>query len=274
MTQPDPDDVVDKKLPAPSFAKKRLGQNFLINARMIDQMMNMCAFTKEDVVLEIGPGKGAITRSLSQLVKQVIAVEADKKLAEALSVEFSGSNVTVHQGDILDLDLASLPARVKLFGNIPYNISTPILAWMLKNRTRFSSCFLTVQLEFAERMLSCIKTKDRCPLSCFIEAFTDTKILLKVHPRSFQPMPKVMSCFMRSDIKDKPSVDIKDEVYFEKIIREAFLLRRKTLPNALHNIISKDRLMPVLDSVGISPQARAEDLTIQQFACLTAMLQG
>lgn len=267
------DSAFNKKTVEALSAKKKLGQNFLVNQRTIDQMMKSCAFTKEDIVLEIGPGTGTITRILAPLVKNVIAVEADKKLAAALDLQWAGSNVRVHQGDILDFDLASLPPRIKLFGNIPYNISTPIIAWVLKNKRSFTECYLTVQLEFAERLLAKIKSKDRCPLSCLIEAFTDTSILFPVHPRAFQPIPKVMSCFIKVCIKDRPCVDIKDEGYFQKIIKESFLQRRKTLLNALGHVVAKEQLASVLAGAGIPALARAEDLTIQDFARLTSMLQ-
>lgn len=267
-------DVFYKKAPKSFVAKKRLGQNFLIDKHVIGNMISACAFTKEDIILEIGPGKGAITRLLAPMVKQVIAIEADEKLAETLRLEFTGSNVDIHQGDVLDLDLKLLPPRVKLFGNIPYNISTPIITWMLKNRPCFSVCYLTVQLEFAQRLSAGIKTKDRCPLACFIEAYTRMSTLFKIHPRSFQPMPNVMSCFIKFDINATPSVEIKDVPYFEKIVRESFLHRRKTLLNSLSQLISKERLNLVFVELGLSSQARAEDLTVNDFARLALLMQG
>ena len=138
----------------PEFVpKKRLGQNFLVDKRAIDRIVDACELSLDEVILEIGPGQGALTRVLLPRVKGIVAVEADRTLAARLAVDFEGRGLTVHQDDILKIDLSRIPGPLKVVGNIPYNISTPIIARILENRAMFTSLFMTLQYEFGARLV-------------------------------------------------------------------------------------------------------------------------
>jgi 16S rRNA (adenine1518-N6/adenine1519-N6)-dimethyltransferase len=252
---------------APAFVpKKRLGQNFLVDRRAIDRIVNACEFLQDEVVLEIGPGQGALTRVFLPCVKGIVAVEADRVLAERLRTEFEGQALTVHHDDILKIDLSKIPGPLKVIGNIPYNISTPIIARILENRFMFTSLFMTLQYEFGARLVAKPGTKDYSSLSCFVQMFAEPKLLFKIPPAAFRPMPKVMSCFMRLHVRREPAEKIADEGTFVTVVRQAFQQRRKNLLNSLSPLCPKNEVARILEEAKVDPQARAEDLTIAEYA--------
>ena len=251
----------------PAFIpKKRLGQNFLVDKRAISRIVEACELSLDEVILEIGPGQGALTRVLLPLVKGIVAVETDRVLAERLRADFADQALTVHHDDILKVDLTKIPGPLKVVGNIPYNISTPIIARILENRRLFTSLFMTLQYEFGARLVAKPGTKDYSSLSCFVQMFGEPKLLFKIPPSAFRPMPKVMSCFMRLDIRREPAEHLLDEATFVTVVRQAFQQRRKNLLNSLSPLCPKDEVARILEAAKVDPQARAEDLTIAEYA--------
>ncbi len=247
--------------------KKRLGQNFLVDRKVIGRVVEACSLSLEETILEIGPGQGALTRVILPHVKHVVAVETDAALAARLEAELGAANVTVHRADILKFDLSLLPHPVKVVGNIPYNISTPIIARAIEHREMFTSLFITVQYEFGARLVAVPGTKDYSSLSCFVQMFASPKILFKISPGAFAPAPKVMSCFMQVDLRrGRPAEAVDSEACFIRVVRQAFQQRRKNLLNSLALFGPKDRLGALLKAAGVDPQARAGDVTIAQYA--------
>ncbi|MBF0619743.1 MAG: ribosomal RNA small subunit methyltransferase A [Candidatus Omnitrophica bacterium] len=251
------------------FAKKSLGQNFLVDTKMTERIIDACDLKPDETVLEVGPGQGALTRAIAPRVKHVIAVEADRVLAEKLRQDFSPEVLTVYHEDILKFDLSLLPGKVKVIGNLPYNISTPILTRVIEGRAHFSSLFMTVQYEFGMRLMAKTRTKDYSSLTCFVNLYARPEMLFKVPNKCFRPVPKVQSCFMRLDLLQEPAAAVNDEGFFDKMVRQAFLQRRKTLLNALAGFASsKESLLAVFDRAGVSSQARAEELSVADMARL------
>jgi 16S rRNA (adenine1518-N6/adenine1519-N6)-dimethyltransferase len=246
--------------------KKRLGQNFLVDKRAIDRIVGACDLLQDEVILEIGPGQGALTRVLLPFVKGIVAVEADRALVGRLRTEFEGRELIVHHADILKVDLLTIPGPLKVVGNIPYNISTPIIARILENRKIFTSLFMTLQYEFGARLVAKPGTKDYSSLSCFVQMFAEPKLLFKIPPAAFRPMPKVTSCFMRLDIRREPAYQLEDEATFVTVVRQAFQQRRKNLLNSLSPLCPKNEVARILEKAKVDPQDRAEDLTIAQYA--------
>ncbi len=249
-------------LPKP---KKHLGQNFLHDPRILNKITDACALSLEETVVEIGPGKGALTRLLACRVKKMHAVEFDWQLIAALRSEFEGSHVQIVQADFLTWDLAALPAPVKVIGNIPYFISTPIIEHLIEQRSHVTEAFLTVQKEFGERLAAPPGGKDYGALSCFIQYYADVKILFKIKNTCFTPPPKVDSCFVRLAFRPTPKYRPKDEILLFKMIRQAFTQRRKTIVNAISPLADKAKLSVVLTGLGLSVQARPETLSIQNY---------
>ncbi|MBF0388448.1 MAG: ribosomal RNA small subunit methyltransferase A [Candidatus Omnitrophica bacterium] len=240
---------------------KRLGQHFLIDASILSRIVDSCELCPNDEVLEIGPGQGALTRGLIPRVKKLIAVEADPVLADSLGRELSASGLLLHNTDFLKFDLHGLFARpFKVIGNIPYNISTPIVEKMLADRSLVRSLYLTVQYEFARRLTAPVGTKDRSALTCLLEVFATSRILFRISNQAFRPIPKVESCFIHIDFQASPGFPVKDEAFFSKVVKTAFLQRRKTLVNALLPLGAKARLESALAFAGVDKKTRPEDV--------------
>ena len=261
--------MVFEKIVPDFIPKKRLGQNFLVDKRIISRIVEACDLSPEEMILEIGPGQGALTRILLPCVKGIVAVETDRALARQLSAEFEERAVVIHHDDILKIDLSRIPGPLKVVGNIPYNISTPIIARILENRTMFTSLFMTLQYEFGARLVARPGTKDYSSLSCFVQMFAEPKLLFKIPPAAFRPMPKVTSCFMRLDIRRQPAEEIADEAAFVSIVRMAFQQRRKNLLNSLSPLCSRNEIFCILEAAKVNPQDRAEDLTVAAYARIT-----
>ncbi|MBL8012711.1 MAG: ribosomal RNA small subunit methyltransferase A [Candidatus Omnitrophica bacterium] len=252
-------------------AKKYLGQNFLIDPHIIERIIESCQLSKEETIIEIGPGTGALTRHLKNRVKTLIAIEKDKALAASLTKELAGSNVKIIEGDFLELDLASIVSKtgpIKLIGNLPYYISTPILTKVIEQRKHVTNFYLTVQREFAQRLGAHPGTKEYGSLSCFVQYYARVQPLFLIKSTCFKPRPKVDSGFLRINIRQVPEYPSRDEQFLFQVIRQGFNQRRKTLLNALSVIISKARLEIILNAMGLNIQARAEQLSLEKFVLL------
>lgn len=224
--------------------------------------------------MEIGAGRGELTRLIAQDVSQIICLELDHSLYEDLKDNLkSYTNVTLINKDILKFDLdkyfAKSENKIKVFGNIPYYISSPIIAHLLRFRNKIETVFLTVQKEFGSRVVSGPGSKEYSSFSCFVQYYSEPKIIFDIKKNSFYPAPKVDSCFLRLDIRRNGAVEIEDEERYFKIIRAAFNKRRKTLRNSLKGIIAEEKLKLFFEECKINPGTRPERLTLRDFANLT-----
>ncbi|MBF0521813.1 MAG: ribosomal RNA small subunit methyltransferase A [Candidatus Omnitrophica bacterium] len=245
--------------------KKSLGQNFLVDPKTREKIIVSCHLNSDDNVLEIGPGKGALTHGIAAKVKTVTAVEKDGFLAEKLKEAFKESSVSVIHDDILRYPFDSLLSNTKIIGNLPYNIATPIIEKVFQHREKIHSFYITVQLEYGNRMVAKPDTKDYSPLSCFIQYYSNAKILFRIKNTCFSPAPKVQSCFLELTFKDKSQLKSNDEDFLFKIIRQTFQQRRKTLLNALSFAAPKDELEKILSDLKIKSQLRPENLTVDDY---------
>ncbi|MDE1920467.1 MAG: ribosomal RNA small subunit methyltransferase A [Candidatus Omnitrophica bacterium] len=255
----------------PHRPKKYLGQNFLVDGRIQQKIIQACDFKHDDVVVEIGPGQGALTRLIGPQVKKLICVEADRDLIGALRSGFPAPVEIVH-ADFLKMDMGHLPDGIKVIGNIPYYISTPIIEKLIENRKKISEAFLTVQLEFGRRLVAAAGGKDYGSLSCFVQYYTGPKMLFKIKNTCFRPVPKVDSGFVRLIMRgpDEETGDI--EQFLFKVIQTAFQQRRKTIVNALKSMLGKEKLERALADLGIKADARPEGLTLSNYIGLSRRL--
>jgi len=252
--------------------KKRLGQNFLINTTIQEKIISSCDLKPTDVVLEIGAGKGALTEAIAKQVNHVYAIETDEGLVKYLEQNLTQKNISVIHADILHYSFKSLPNNIKVIGNLPYNIASPIIEKVLLNRKQFTSLYMTVQLEFGKRLLAKPHTKDYGSLSCFIQYYTQGKMLFKIKNSAFYPIPKVQSCFLCLKILSDPKKKLINEKYLFQIIRQAFGQRRKTIQNSLQPLCAKNDLLTILTSIQIDPRSRAENLSLEDYIRLADRL--
>lgn len=251
--------------------KKRLGQVFLVNTSIQDKIIEAVNLTKTGRVLEIGPGKGQMSRKIANSAKELVVVEIDKELCDLLKDDFKGiRNIKIVNENILKLDIAQYfkKGKFKVIGNIPYYITTPIIEHLFKYLNRIDEIYLMVQKEFAKRLVVLPKDKGRSALSCFAQFYTEPEILFLVKRGSFRPMPKVDSAFVKLGVRKEPAVKVKDRDLFFKVIRASFQQRRKTLRNSLKGIVPSERLSTFFLASKINPNIRPEDLSLQAFADL------
>jgi len=252
---------------------KSLGQNFLINAAIPEKIAESCGAGPEDIVLEIGPGIGCLTKELAKRVKRVISVEIDKKLIPVLEetlAEFN--NVTVINKDILEVDIKELCdtlgcKELYVCANLPYYITTPIIMKLLESGAPIKAITVMVQKELAQRFCSKPNTAEYGSVTASINYRAEVKNLFTVSPGSFMPAPKVSSSVIRLDIVPPP-VSVKDEKIFFRVIRAAFAMRRKTLSNNLANEfkITKAEAAEIIKKCGFSETVRGEALSISDYA--------
>ncbi|MBR5586544.1 MAG: 16S rRNA (adenine(1518)-N(6)/adenine(1519)-N(6))-dimethyltransferase RsmA [Clostridia bacterium] len=262
-----------------SFSKS-LGQNFLVNSGVLEEIACAAGITEDSYVLEIGPGIGTLTRVLADHAAKVVSVEIDDKLIPVLEYTLSDKdNVTVINNDILKTDIPALIAehfegkKVKLVANLPYYITTPIILELIKHRDCFSSLTVMVQKEVAERMAAKEGSKDFGSLSVHVQYYTNAEIQFIVPPDDFVPAPKVSSAVIRLDILENPSVTPADEKNFFRVVRGAFALRRKTLVNSLASAgFAKEQTFAALTEMGVDQNIRGEKLSLSQFAQLSDLL--
>ena len=255
--------------------KKSLGQNFLIDPNIRRKIITACALAGDDCVLEIGAGRGELSRLIAPHVEKLFVVELDQRYCLALDELFSGkSNVTVINQDILTVSLGKYARRVqkkiKVIGNIPYYISSPILAYLVRNRCLIHQAFLTVQKEFAVRLCAQAASRDYGPLSCFVQYHMHARRLFPIKKTCFLPAPRVDSEFMCLTMREQPAVEVSDEDRFFAVIRRAFGQRRKMLKNSLKGIVSQEKIADFFHTRNICATARAEELTLDDFARLAS----
>lgn len=263
--------------------QKRYGQNFLIDGHVLDRIIEASEITKEDCVLEIGPGIGTMTQYLAESAKEVIAVEIDKALIPILKDTLSEyDNITILNEDILKVDIGALVKDknqgnpIKVVANLPYYITTPIIMGLFESKVPLKSITIMVQKEVADRMQVGPGTKDYGALSLAVQYYAKPEIVAAVTPDCFIPRPNVGSAVICLTRYEKPPVDVKDEAYMFSIIRASFNQRRKTLANGLSNAgnlnLTREDVVKVLEKIGLSATIRGEALTLSQFADLSNLL--
>lgn len=260
--------------------KKRYGQNFCIDSTVIDDIILASEISDTDTILEIGPGAGALTKSLAIVAKKVIAVEIDKDMVGILNKELKAyDNVEVINEDIMKWNYPSdLPKGIKVVANIPYYITTPILMRLLEQKEIFSRITVMVQKEVAERLCAKPSTKAYGAITLAINYSTQPDMIRIVDRKAFLPVPKVDSAVVTMKVLEKPRVCVNDELRLHELIRAAFLHRRKTLINSLcaSNIfsLSKDIIKTAITASGFDSNIRAENLSLKDFAKLLEELDS
>jgi len=248
-------------------ARKRFGQHFLRDARVVDRIVQTFAPRPTDVVCEIGPGEGVLTRALLGKVGRLHAVELDRDLVAHLQHTLPAGGITVHSADALDFDFTRLVAageRLRLIGNLPYNISTPLLFHLLAQVEVVQDMLFMLQKEVVDRLVAHPNNKDYGRLSVMIQWHVAVTRCFDVPPGAFSPPPKVDSSVVRLIPHSEPPIAVHDAGHFGQIVRMAFAQRRKTLRNNLRGTIEAEQMR----AAGIDPQRRAETLTLEEFARL------
>lgn len=266
-------------------AKKRLGQNFLLDKGILARLAEAAELTTADTVLEIGPGSGNLTVELAKRAGAVIAVEADKELEPVLTGNLAGlDNVQIVWGDFLEQGLedlwrlapTGLNGERKVAANLPYYITSPVLIKLLTNSYRPSLAVILVQLEVAQRLVAQPGTKDYGSLSVLTQFYTRPELVLKVPPAAFFPRPKVWSAAVRLRFRDQPAVVVEDEEFFFQVVRASFGHRRKVLANSLQqdlgNGLTRQQIAAALESASIDRMRRGETLSLEEFALLAEAL--
>ncbi len=263
--------------------QKRYGQNFLIDSHILEKIVQASDITKEDFVLEIGPGIGTMTQYLAEAAGWVTAVEIDKTLIPVLQDTLSAyQNVTVINADILKLDLHALVKEknnnnpIKIVANLPYYITTPIIMGLFESHIPLKSITIMVQKEVADRMQAGPGTKDYGALSLAVQYYARPEILFTVSPGCFMPRPNVGSAVIRLVRYVDNPVSVRDEAHMFSLIRAAFGQRRKTLVNSLANAgnlqITKEQTLHALEEMHLDASVRGEALTLSQFAMLSNII--
>ena len=259
---------------------KSLGQNFLIDGNVVRKIVREAGITKEDYVLEIGPGMGTLTEELALNAKKVVAVELDRKLLPILDETLGAyDNVEIIYGDILEIDIKKLideklgGGPVKLVANLPYYVTTPIIGKLLEEDLNLESINVMVQKEVADRMAAGLGSKTYGSLSVFVNFYTNPKVVVKVPKTVFMPQPKIDSAVIQLELK-KNLPDIDRDQFF-KVVKAAFSKRRKTIINSLSTFgfdLEKDQIRQALEKVGIKPEERAENISVEDFIKLSTEL--
>ena len=263
--------------------QKKFGQNFLIDTHVLDKIIGSAEITKDDVVLEIGPGIGTMTQYLACAAKKVIAVEIDKALIPILEDTLSEyENVRVINHDVLKVDIAKLAEEenggkpIKVVANLPYYITTPIIMGLFESHVPIDSITIMVQKEVADRMQVGPGTKEYGALSLAVQYYAKPEIVAIVPPNCFMPRPNVGSAVIRLTRHKEVPVQVNDEKLMFKIIRASFNQRRKTLANGLNNApdihLSKEVIQESIEELGVPVTIRGEALTLQQFAQLSNII--
>ena len=262
-----------------SFQKK-FGQNFLIDTHVLDKIIRAAEITKDDYVLEIGPGIGTMTQYLANAARKVTAVEIDKSLMPILADTLQEyDNVSVINEDVLKVDIAKLAQEenggrpIKVVANLPYYITTPIIMGLFESHVPVKSITVMVQKEVADRMQVGPGTKDYGALSLAVQYYARPYIVANVPPNCFMPRPKVGSAVIRLERYEEPPVQVEDEHLMFRIIRASFNQRRKTLVNGLVNSpeisFGKEEIISAIEKLGKGSSVRGEALTLEEFAALS-----
>src|SRR3989304_4626672 len=257
------------------FPRKRFSQNFLVNLRAAKRIVDYLELKQDDEVLEIGPGKGVLTQILLEKARIVYGVELDRNLCKYLEEKFKDKkNLEGINQDILKFKLKKITkeAKLKVIGNIPYQITSPIFEYLIQNREFIDFAILTVQKEVAKRICAKPGTPDWSPLSIGIQLFSNPEILFTLKPNSFYPPPKVDSGVIRLKFLSKPKVEV-EFPFFSDLVKAVFSQRRKTLLNSLSKSLdlNKDELQIILKDAEIDSQRRGETLSLKELADLASL---
>ena len=261
--------------------QKKFGQNFLIDPRVLDKIIDAAEITKEDMVLEIGPGIGTMTQYLAEHAREVVAVEIDKNLIPILEDTLSAyENVTVINEDILKVDIRKLADEknhgnpIKVVANLPYYITTPIIMGLFENHVPLKSITIMVQKEVADRMQTGPGSKDYGALSLAVQYYAKPEVVANVPPNCFIPRPNVGSAVIRLTRYEEAPVSVENEHHMFSLIRASFNQRRKTLVNGLTNggVAQKEQVLLALSEMDLPATIRGEALTLSQFATLSNLL--
>ena len=260
--------------------QKKFGQNFLIDTHVLDKIIAAAGVTKEDCVLEIGPGIGTMTQYLAESARHVVAVEIDSNLIPILNETLAYyDNVTVIHGDILKVDVNQIINEynegrpIKVVANLPYYITTPIIMGLFEGMVPIDNITVMVQKEVADRMQVGPGSKDYGALSLAVQYYAEPYIVANVPPNCFMPRPGVGSAVIRLTRHKTSPVEVKEPDLMFRLIRASFNQRRKTLQNGLNNSpevdFSKEQIIEAIENLGLSPSVRGETLTLEQFAALS-----
>lgn len=263
--------------------QKKFGQNFLIDTHILERIIDEAEITKDDMVLEIGPGIGTMTQYLCERAKKVVAVEIDKSLIPILEDTLSEyDNITVINEDILKVDINKLVDEenqgkaIKVVANLPYYITTPIIMGLFEKKVNVESITVMVQKEVARRMQAPPGNKEYGALSLAVQFYSEPEIVANVPPNCFMPRPNVSSAVIRMKLHKEKIVDVKDEGLMFKLIRAAFSQRRKTLTNSINNSseisFTKEQVVEALSEMGLNENIRGEALSLLQFAKMSDIL--
>lgn len=255
-------------------ANKSLGQNFLINQNVIDEIVNGAQISKDDLVIEIGPGLGTLTKALLQRAGKVICIELDERMVKILNDRFSlYKNFEIINDDVLKVDLNKIiekeNKKCKIVANLPYYITTPIIMKLLENKLNIESITVMIQKEVAERLIATPGEKLSGAITYTVYYYCESEKIMEVPPESFIPEPEVTSEVIKLNLRKSSPVEVNDMKKMFSIIKVAFMQRRKTLLNALTNgniINNKQEATEIFNNLKINLNARAEELTLQQFA--------
>jgi len=263
--------------------QKKFGQNFLIDTHVLEKIISSAGVTKEDCVLEIGPGIGTMTQYLAENARQVVAVEIDKNLIPILGETLAGyDNVTVINEDILKVDIKEIAEKyndgrpIKVVANLPYYITTPIIMGLFESGVPIDNITVMVQKEVADRMQEGPGSKDYGALSLAVQYYAKPEIVANVPPNCFIPRPNVGSAVIRLTRHKEMPVKVNDAEHMFRIIRASFNQRRKTLQNGLNNSpeipYSKEKILAAIERMGLPATVRGEALSLEQFAQLSDIL--
>lgn len=263
--------------------KKNFGQNFLVDEHVLNKIISAAEITKDDVVLEVGPGIGTLTQALAKSAGKVIAVEIDKTLIPILEDVLSNyDNIEIINEDILKVDINDIVdknhgKRIKVVANLPYYITTPIIMEILEHRLPIESITVMVQKEVAYRMKATPGTKDYGSLSLAVQYYCEPYLVANVPQNCFMPRPNVDSAVIKLSVYDKPSIEAENTELMFELIKVAFSQRRKTLLNCIYNVgswnIDKEKIVTVLNEAGLDERVRGEKLTLEDFAKLSGVLE-
>ncbi len=263
--------------------KKRLGQNFLVDGEVIQDIIEFANISPDDTIVEIGPGVGFVTEQLVKYAKKVIVIELDEEAIEELK-KLDAPNLEIIHNDVLKTDLSSLTEdKFKVVANIPYYITSPIIAHLLgeiddlnnKNRNKIKDIILMVQEEVARRMVATPDStgKQYGLLTILSQFWADVKILRLVGRKSFYPAPKVNSALVKLDVRTEPKLKLSDYSYFRRVIKAGFAQRRKNIKNCLlKGSFLKEHISKALSNLGIDENIRGEKLSIEKFGELSEEL--
>ena len=265
--------------------QKKFGQNFLINTSILEEIIDAAEITREDFVLEIGPGIGTMTQYLCEAAREVVAVEIDTNLIPILGDTLSAyDNVEVMNADILKVDIAKLADErnggkpIKVVANLPYYITTPIIMGLFESHVPVDCITIMVQKEVADRMQEGPGSKEYGALSLAVQYYAKPEIVVNVPPSCFMPQPKVGSAVIRLTRHENPPVDVDNEKLMFQVIRASFNQRRKTLANGLNNFgsfsLGKEEIQKSIEELGVPVNIRGEALSLEQFAKLSNIINA